>query len=488
MRKLIALILAALTVCVLFASCNDVLDKNNTNNVSVEGSFELFSNLPEKNYGNIPFTIYVEGDYLDRYKSIEVVPHENAPGIISESVLERNALVEQRFGVVIQEIRTADSSEMVTSVQDAIATGGKQYDAVMAYMPNAGTLAAGGALYDLRTFENMHLDQPYWDTSAVEGLSVAGKNFFVVGDMNLLAYDCTHCIVFNKDVVEEHSLEDPYQLVYDGDWTLDKLLEMAKVVSVDNGDGKTDLDDKWGFLINNNYPTSLFIGSGEKLTEKDTDDLPVIAISGDRPVSVFNKIFNICNDDKVCRIEDYVNDYTDVYTKASESVANKKALFRSMAVVDIQELGNYECNFGIIPTPKYDADQDDYYSYVSVIYASCATIPISANDKEMSSIILEAMCQASTDTVKTSYYDTMLKYRKLQDDDGVEMLDIIFENRVFDLAAVYNWGATNIWDANALTTFMNTVAFSGSNTFSSSFETISGTTQSAIDQFVSDIQ
>ena len=106
----------------------------------------------------------------------------------------------------------------------------------------------------------------------------------------------------------------------------------------------------------------------------------------------------------------------------------------------------------------------------------------------MSAVILDAMCQASTKTVKTSYYDTMLKYRKLQDDDGVAMLDIIFDNRVFDLAAVYNWGATNIWDTNSITSFMNTVAFSGTNTFASSYEAISGTVQGAIDEFLDGLE
>lgn len=488
MRKIIALLLVALTFCLLLASCNDPDADTSKNEVSVNAEEELFANLPNVNYGNEKFTIYVEGDYLDRYKSIEIMPNENAPSIISDSVLERNALVEQRFGVIIEEIRTADTAEMVTNVQNEIATGGKTYDAVMAYLPNAGSLAAGGALLDLTKFDELHLDKPYWDTTAVESLSVAGKNFFVVGDMNLLAYDCTHCIVFNKDVVEEHNLENPYDLVYDGDWTMDKLLEMAKVVSVDNGDGKVDLDDKWGFLINNNYATSLYFGAGETLTTKDAQDLPVLAVQGDRPASVFNKIFDICNSDKVALLEDYVGTYDDVYTKATESVASKNALFRSMAVVDIQELGNYECNFGIIPTPKYNEEQEDYYSYVSVIYASCATIPVSAENKEMSAVILDAMCQASTKTVKTSYYDTMLKYRKLQDDDGVAMLDIIFDNRVFDLAAVYNWGATNIWDTNSITTFMNTVAFSGTNTFASSYEAISGTVQGAIDEFLNGLE
>lgn len=488
MRKIIALLLVALTLCLLLASCNNPDADTSKSDVSVDASGELFANLPDVSYGGAKFTIYVEGDYLDRYKSIEIMPNESAPGIISDSVLERNALVEQRFGVVIEEIRTADGSEMVTNVQNDIATGTKTYDAVMAYMPNAGTLAAGGALLDLTEFDALHLDESYWDTTAVESLSVSEKNFFVVGDMNLLAYDCTHCIVFNKDVVDEHNLENPYDLVYDGEWTMDKLLEMAKVVSVDNGDGKVDLDDKWGFLINNNYATSLYFGAGETLTTKDADDLPVLSVQGDRPASVFNKIFDICNSDKVALLEAYTADYDDVYSKATEAVASKNALFRSMAVVDIQELGNYECNFGIIPTPKFNEEQDEYYSYVSVIYASCATIPVSAEDAEMSAIILDAMCQASTKTVKTSYYDTMLKYRKLQDDDGVAMLDIIFDNRVFDLAAVYNWGATNIWDTNSITSFMNTVAFSGSNTFTSSFESISGTVQGAIDEFVKGLE
>ncbi len=488
MRRFIALILVALTLCVLLASCNDPTDDTSKSDVSVEEKEELFANLPDVNYEGATFTIYVEGDTLERYKSIEVMPLEGAPELITEAVLERNALVEKQFGVEIKELRTATSTEMVTNIEAEIATGGSTYDAVMAYLPNAGTLAAGGALYDLNEFETLNLDEDYWDTTAVKSLSVAGKTFFVVGDMNLLAYDCTHCIVFNKDVVEENSLDNPYDLVYDGEWTMDKLLEMSKVVTVENGDGKWDLDDTWGFLINNNYATSLYFGAGETLTTKNVDDIPIIAVEGDRAATVFGKIFNICNDDKVTRIEDYVDAYADVYTKASESIASKKALFRSMAVVDIQELGNYECNFGIIPTPKFNEDQDDYYSYVSVIYASSATIPITAKDPEMSAVILDAMCQASTNTVKTNYYDKMLSYRKLQDDDGVAMLDMIFDNRVFDLAAVYNWGAANMWDANALTTFMNTVAFSGSNTFASSFESISGTTQNAIDEFVDSLK
>ncbi len=496
MRKILALFLIVLVLCPFVVACNnDVPDtsKDDTE-ASTEEKRELFSNLPKKNYGDKTVTIYVEGDTLSRYKSIEIVPHESAPDIISEAVLERNARVEEHFGVQIAEIRTANTEEMSSAVQDAVATGLNTYDIVMAYLPGAGTLAANDCLVDLSEYKDiLHFDEPYWDAVAAESLSIAGKYYTMVGDMNLLAYDCTHCIVFNKDVVADHNLENPYQLVRDGEWTLDKLLEMAQQVTVADEDGQlNNLDDTWGFLVNNNYATTMYFGSGATITTKNDDDLPAVAIGGEKSVSVFNKIFNICNDSKVVCIDSanmqslYTN--PDCYTKATESIASKRALFRSMAVADINELSDYECSYGIIPTPKYDTEQEEYYSYVSVLYASGATIPACAPDPEMSAIILDAMCQASTDTVKNNYYEVMLKYRKIADEDGADMLDIIFDNRVYDLIGVYNWGAANLWDTECLLNFMNTVAFSGTNSFASKLESIKPKADSAIDSFIEAVQ
>ncbi len=494
MRKLTALLLVLLVLCPLVVACNSTGEISSSSeasaDLSAEESRELFANLPNVKYGGATFTVYVEGDYLDRYKSVEIVPHESSPDIIRDAVLERNARVEERFDVVIQEIRTANTEEMVAKVQDAVATGMQPYDAVMAYLPNAGTLAANDCLADLSQYSDyLHFEEDYWDSTAANSLSVAGKYYAMVGDMNLLAYDCTHCIVFNKDVIEDNKMENPYELVKNNEWTMDKMLEMAKIITASNEDGQlNDLDDTWGFLINNNYATSMFFGAGLTLTAKDDDDLPIISVGDESSVRVFNKIFEICNDSKVALIEDYRSSYTDVYKKATESIATKRALFRSMAVADIYELADYQCNYGIIPSPKFNTDQDQYYSYVSVLYAPGTTIPLCARDPEMSAVILDAMCQASTDTVKENYYEVMLKYRKVQDEDGAEMLDIIFNNRVFDLIGVYNWGATNVWDTDCLYGFINTVAFSGSNSFASTLESITPKTEAAIDSFVDAIQ
>lgn len=34
-------------------------------------------------------------------------------------------------------------------------------------------------------------------------------------------------LFFNKDLIAENQLDDPYQLVKDGTWTLDRMYEMA---------------------------------------------------------------------------------------------------------------------------------------------------------------------------------------------------------------------------------------------------------------------
>ena len=151
-------------------------------------------------------------------------------------------------------------------------------------------------------------------------------------------------------------------------------------------------------------------------------------------------------------------------------------MFRAATIGNIQAMAEFECNFGVLPAPKLDKDQKDYRVNVSAVYCSCAAVPKTNKEYEKAVIILDAMCQAATGTVKTSYYDTLLKMRKLQDNDGAAMLDIIFDSRVYDYAIIFGWGGVN--------TFMNPIAFSGSNTFTSAYESIESKIQADLEKTI----
>lgn len=62
--------------------------------------------------------------------------------------------------------------------------------------------------------------------------------FFTTGEITVSDNDAAFVILFNKELHEAYNLEDPYQLVYDGKWTMDKFAELCKTVTEDlNQDG-----------------------------------------------------------------------------------------------------------------------------------------------------------------------------------------------------------------------------------------------------------
>lgn len=54
--------------------------------------------------------------------------------------------------------------------------------------------------------------------------------------------------------------------------------------------------DTWGMFINQNYATSLFIASGERLSRKDEDDMPIITVNSENAVRVMDKIVSLFSD------------------------------------------------------------------------------------------------------------------------------------------------------------------------------------------------
>ena len=97
----------------------------------------------------------------------------------------------------------------------------------------------------------------------------------------------------------------------------------------------------------------------------------------------------------------------------------------------IPDLRNMEADFGILPYPKYSAAQENYYSRIEACDLTC--VPVTNSDLEKTSVILEAMACVSAEKVIPEYYEVALKSKYSRDSESAYMLDLIFNNRVFDL-------------------------------------------------------
>jgi hypothetical protein len=120
-----------------------------------------------------------------------------------------------------------------------------------------------------------------------------------------------------------------------------------------------------------------------------------------------------------------------------------------------------ETNFGILPFPKYDEEQETYLSH-SYDGHSIFAIPSSLVDTDMSGMIMEALGAESRYSVIPKYYDVVLKGRTTRDDESQEMLDIIRENLFFDFGFVHSVYLDRIYS------HFGDLIKTGSNTFVSS--------------------
>ena len=495
MKRILALIIALIMLCSLFVACGDSNNESKAPEstaepastgeqsanepASAEESSEPedpYSHLRSFDFNNEECIFLVVGDSGDRYKSVEIIPNETSPDPIRDAVAARNAIVEDLLNVTISEVRT---NNFVADARNDI-EGEGQYDIIMPWMTHAASLAGDGNFYDLNTFSDIiKLENPYWDQRANEDLSFGNKLFFTTGDFSLLTYDCTHAIVFNKKLARDSGCDDMYQLLLDDKWTFDALWENAKLVTADtNGvDGMT-YEDTWGFYLNQNFTTSMFIGAGERLTTKDSDDIPVMTPINDRYSAVVEKIRQIYNDaTSTIIIEDYAGQIggkdKDVYSAASRATGENRALFRSLAMVDLAELDDYEVEYGLLPVPKFNEDQDEYYNIVSAFLASCICIGNTVEDPEMSAAVAEALAISSTDTVRRAYYETILKGRRIPDEAGEFALDIIFNNRTYEIATIYTFGN--------LSTLIQTCARSSQDILASTYQNMENAVKTAID-------
>lgn len=247
--------------------------------------------------------------------------------------------------------------------------------------------------------------------------------------------------MFNKDMIAKYNVPDPYKMVADNTWTYERYYTDYAAVSTDiNGDGKMGTDDTYANLTQNENYNAMYIGSGERLIEKDADDMPIISLGSDeRSIGVLEVLSQIMND------ETFSLNY---HTKAAalgyhlwttQMFEESRGLFWITNLQIVIRLRDLETPMGIVPVPKYSEDQESYSNVVWTV-GSYTAVPKTITDLTRCSVILEALAAKSMQQLRPAYYDIALNGKYLRDEESIEMLDIIISERVYDLGLAYGFG------------------------------------------------
>ncbi len=406
-----------------------------------ETETEVSDDLPESDFEGYVFNIFNSNPESNTwFTTVHVTAAEDSGDALPSAIYNRNLIVEERLNIKIVE-----TEQDANKIKSAIMAGDGSFD--MSLMQGANVLAhaQSGYLMDMYTLPYQNFDKPYWDSNAAEQLSLCGKLYMMAGDFITTQIDETICYFFNKNLINDHGLEDPYDLVNEGKWTLDKMGEMAAVTANDaNGDGVYDDNDDYGMLSwRGVFYMFLLNGSGHTLIAKDKDDVPAFTFYNENFVAAYEKIIGIVHSSEAMYYDAEVKTNTrglsNNHRVQEVMFPADQAIFWAECISWAKALRDMEANFGIIPAPKFDESQQQYYSCNNGNFFGMS-IPVSVSDVARTSIILEAMQSESTDTVLAAYYDIALKTKLTRDEESAAMIDIIFDTTTYDCSTVYGLG------------------------------------------------
>lgn len=442
-RTISALLLIAMLASVSCGSAgtgNDITSDDTTVSESTETSAEtndrenVKDNLPETDFGGDKFTMLVRTE-----RSYEFEAEEENGDLLNDAVYKRNLAVEDRFNikfdnVLMDSVWGDQATQFTNSLRASIQAGEGAYDIVASYAATIPALVSQGVFANWSDMKYVDFSKPWWSEKVKDEMTINGKCFMITGDISLTLWEGMTCVMFNKKLADNYGIGNMYDLVKEGNWTFDKMLDITKDRYQDlDGDGEVSDNDAFGMIHGtvteiDNYKEAFEI----PVTKRGDDGYPEFALKSEKIVDVLT------------RLDAWVWNSNDVYWGLNldrpvlqEIFSRGNSLLFDSTLGATQNLRDMKDDFGIIPYPKYDENQKDYHS-TSLDEFSMFVIPIDAPDMDKTAFITEALCAESYKKVVPVFYDVVLKTKNARDNDSAQMIDIIRDGLVFDWGYIYS--------------------------------------------------
>ncbi len=445
-------ILATLLGC--FAGCgNDADDPSGENAVSTTTSGQgeenssttedrSVSKLPDKDWnGEVYNVLGRDGGSHIQFFNNEISADTLNGEVVNDAVYTRNEMIKTKYNIIVKKTLNTD----VYSTADLLYKSGDDLYDLVIYIPySAQQHAQQGFLSDLNAVPHINLNHISWNDYANEQLTVMGKLYYTTSDFLIQDKSRTYIMLYNRELLrsfEEYAgvyLED---YVESGDWTLEMVDELVRDFTYEidgvNGHGA---GDAFGLTLEGKHSfATILYGAGFRLSTME-DGVPKLVGVNEKIIDTIDKALSFAGDRSIAM-------YDDEWIESSTLTwcDNRSLLFCSFPSVFDSSLNKYcDFEFGILPYPKYDTAQEKYYTHINIGNGSFFAIPVLAADQEFCGFGLEVLTEFSTDTSLDAFYETKCKLQDVYDQRCADMLDLVFENVVYDIVAICNYG--NLYD------------------------------------------
>ena len=447
--KMMALLCALLMLATMTIACADQEDSSTdtdgageTDNTQTEQGGEdpdnivYKANIPDGfSGGGDPFVVYTYPHDVFVWKDYDWQHSGDITGErINDAVFRRSSQVEEELDIII-EYYCGENYSNPTDFITTINAGEDAYDIGNVNMRSHISQVTQGLLVNIADIDELDLGAAWWDQNLQRDLSIYDKFFCLTGDIGTMYKRSIGTILFNKQMITEYSLNYPYELAENGEWTIECMIEMSEDVPFDiDGNDKMDQLDRYSIIYFDGVFDAMVVGADVKYATRDADGVPEMTLYSDHAVAVLEEMAELLYDDTTS-----YNVYRNGQNEQTmwEIFMDNRALFYYGELHSAEDKRASVSNFGIMPMPLLDEYQESYHHTVNPNVAAVIVIPTTNTEEMMTSYALDSLGAASKNILTPAYYDINLKGIVSRDEESAVSLDLIISTLSYDPGYLY---------------------------------------------------
>ncbi len=400
--------------------------------------------------------------------------------VINNAVHERNTLFEEYANLSLKLVPISNSN-VSTAVAGEVQSSSGDFHLITQTTSGTANMATTGYLYDYLELDIHYDDKAWWDKGTLD-FALGRHVFFMNGPFNIVDDDVTFIMMFNKQLREDYKIDNLYDTVKANEWTLSYFNEIiSKLSNESNGDGKWDEQDTYGFSTPASIGNTFFYGAGLQYVINNRDmNEPELVLTGSKMDRAL---------DVLALSREIIHDNHSSYVAKQGDEALSKAIFMQGRSLFYCEAASYlrglnaemDGDYGVVPIPKFDKAQEHYTTWSHSIGSTLSIPTTVAKDGDTTQFanVLELYTLLSEQLVRPAYYDTMLTVRNVRDAESAEMVDLIFQYRVYDMAMYF--------DKLGLSAIFGDSVY-GADKFSSTYSAVSKKFNTVVGKLLSDME
>ncbi len=390
----------------------------------------LRDSLPDVDLDGYQYRMAIFGTDIQRIMTY----NDNEDGnIVNDAVYHKIRTVEERFNadIVLSDMSYLEDDQ-IAALKKAVIAGEDSCEIAQGHDVNTANVSLEGLFVNVYDIPYLDFTKPWWPSETLESMTVAGQMYMMFNNISYSNLSQMRVMYFNKDLMKNLDMEYPYQMVYDGTWTLDAMKSITSVAYSDlNGDGVKGEEDRYGYVNMPNYYGMLEPFCVEPY-KKDKNGTLYYEVDLERTTAVVEKFYDLIFGEGGYLVPRKYDDYSDRVLKIVSE--GRSLFFYGSLDTAVKTFSNTDLVYGVLPMPKMDESQDAYYGGS---FDRPLVVPTTAQNLENLGIITEALNAEGYKQVYPAFYEIAMKTRYADQTDDAKMIDIVHDNVIISFTYLF---------------------------------------------------